>query len=164
MSTLEGIVSEHGQGLRRVAAAYEADRMLQEDLFQEILIAIHQALPSLRQKDRLAPYLYRIAHNRAASHVARQVGRKKGEAAAVEEEPGEQSAPTPESALMQSERADRLAVAIRRLPVSYRQVVTLYLEEMSYAEIAEALDISLSNVGVRISRAKQQLKEMLDDK
>lgn len=163
MSTLESIVSEHGQGLRRVAATYEADRMLQEDLFQEILIAIHQALPSLRQKDRLAPYVYRIAHNRAASHVARQVGRKKGEAAAVEDEPSEQGVPTPESALMQSERADRLSVAIRRLPVSYRQAVTLYLEEMSYAEIAEALDISLSNVGVRINRAKQQLKEMLDD-
>ena len=47
------------------------------------------------------------------------------------------------------------------LPLSYRQVVTLYLEEMSYAEIAEALDISESNVGVRISRAKQMLKEML---
>ena len=41
--------------------------------------------------------------------------------------------------------------------------MTLLLEELSYAEIAEALDISLSNVGVRVNRAKAQLKAMLDD-
>jgi len=160
MSTIEHIVSEYGQGLRRVAAAYEADAMLQEDLFQEVLIAIHQALPALREKDRLAPYLYRIAHNRAVSHVAKAVGRKKGEAGAVQEA-GEEVEPSPEHALIESERADRLAHAIPPLPLSYRQAVTLYLEEMPYAEIAEALDISESNVGVRINRAKQMLKEML---
>jgi RNA polymerase sigma-70 factor (ECF subfamily) len=160
MSTIERIISDHGQGLRRVAAAYEADRMLQEDLFQEILIAIHQALPALREKERLAPYVYRIAHNRSASHVAKAVGRKKGEAGAMEDA-GEGTEPSPEAAMLESEQSDRLERAIRRLPLSYRQVVTLYLEEMSYAEIAEALDISESNVGVRISRAKQMLKEML---
>jgi RNA polymerase sigma-70 factor (ECF subfamily) len=39
----------------------------------------------------------------------------------------------------------------------------LLLEELSYAEIAEALGISLSNVGVRVNRAKALLKAMLDD-
>ena len=160
MSTIEHIVSDYGQGLRRVAAVYEADSMLQEDLFQEILIAIHQALPALREKGRLAPYLYRIAHNRAVSHVARAVGRKKGEAG-VAQEPGEASEPSPESAMIETERADRLARAIRSLALPYRQVITLYLEEMSYAEIAETLGISESNVGVRINRAKQMLKETL---
>jgi RNA polymerase sigma-70 factor (ECF subfamily) len=160
VSTIERIVSDHGQGLRRVAAAYEADVMLQEDLFQEILLAIHQALPALREKDRLAPYLYRIAHNRSASHVAKAVGRKRGEEGAAQL-PMEGEEPSPEAAMLESERADRLAHAIRRLPLSYRQVVTLYLEDMSYDDIAEALDISQSNVGVRINRAKQMLKEML---
>lgn len=160
MSTIERIISDYGQGLRRVAAAYEADTMLQEDLFQEILIAIHQALPALREKERLAPYLYRIAHNRSVSHVARAVGRKKGEAGAAEDiEAGVE--PSVEAAVLESEQARRLARAIRKLPLAYRQVVTLYLEDMSYAEIAEALDISQSNVGVRINRAKQMLKEAL---
>ncbi len=159
-STIEHIVAEYGQGLRRVAAAYEADVMLQEDLFQEILLAIHQALPALREKDRLAPYLYRIAHNRAVSHVARAISRKKGEAGAAEEvQEGEE--PSPEKVMIENEQANHLANAVRRLPLSYRQVVTLYLEDMSYDDIAEALDITQSNVGVRINRAKQMLKEML---
>ena len=163
MATIESIIGEHGQGLRRVAGAYEADRMLQDDLFQEILIAIHQALPALRQKERLAPYIYRIAHNRAVSHVARAVGRRRGEAdVAAMEADAEQA--SPEAEFMESERADRLSAAIRRLPLPYRQVVTLYLEDMPYAEIAETLDISLSNVGVRINRAKQMLKELLNER
>jgi RNA polymerase sigma-70 factor (ECF subfamily) len=160
MSTIERIISDHGQGLRRVASAYEADVMLQEDLFQEILIAIHQALPALREKERLAPYVYRIAHNRSASHVARAVGRRKGEAGAMQDAE-EGAEPSPEMTMIENEQGDRLANAVRRLPLSYRQVVTLYLEEMSYAEIAEALDITETNVGVRINRAKQMLKEML---
>ena len=44
-----------------------------------------------------------------------------------------------------------------------RQVMTLLLEDLSYAEIAEALGLSLSNVGVRVNRAKAQLRTMLDD-
>ena len=52
---------------------------------------------------------------------------------------------------------------MRGLPLPYRQVITLLLEDLSYEEIAEALGISLSNVGVRINRAKQQLKERLGD-
>lgn len=161
MSTIERIISDHGQGLRRVAAAYEADQMLQEDLFQDILIAIHQALPALREKDRVAPYVYRIAHNRAASHVSRAVRRRAGEACMLEEAGEEGAEPSPEQVLAENERASRLEWAVRRLPLAYRQAVSLYLEDMSYADIAEALDISQSNVGVRINRAKQMLKEML---
>ena len=64
---------------------------------------------------------------------------------------------------MADERSNRVTAAVRRLPLPYRQVMTLLLEELSYGEIAEALDISLSNVGVRVNRAKAQLKAMLDD-
>jgi len=70
---------------------------------------------------------------------------------------------TPEQLLLADERSRRVADAVRRLPLPYRQVVTLLLEELSYAEIAEALGLSLSNVGVRVNRAKALLKVMLDD-
>lgn len=160
MRGLEQIIADYGSGLARVAASYEVDRMLREDLVQEILIAIHRALPSLANPDSLAPFIFRIAHNRGVTHVARQVGAKRAERQAqIEDAPLE----TPEERLLADERANRVTVAVRRLPLPYRQVMTLLLEELSYAEIAEALDISLSNVGVRVNRAKAQLKAMLDD-
>lgn len=134
--------------------------MLREDLTQEILLAIHRALPNLADSEKLAPFVFRIAHNRGVTHVARQVGTKRAERIpGIESESPE----TPEELLLTGERTDRVANAVRRLPLPYRQVITLLLEELSYAEIAETLAISVSNVGVRVNRAKAQLKVMLDD-
>jgi RNA polymerase sigma-70 factor (ECF subfamily) len=160
MRALERIIADYGSGIARVAASYEADPMLQEDLTQEILLAVHRALPSLRQRESLAPFVFRIAHNRGVTHVARQVGARR---AAQRADPDGAPPETPEERLLTEERTSRVTVAVRRLPLPYRQVMTLLLEELSYAEIAEALDISLSNVGVRVNRAKAQLKAMLDD-
>ena len=159
MAELEGIIAAYGSGLARVAASYEADRALQEDLLQEILLAIHRALPSLQCEERLAAFVFRIAHNRSVTHVMQQSARRKRDLPdAIEEE-----AETPEQWLLADERSRRVATAVRRLPLPYRQVMTLLLEELTYAEIAEALGLSLSNVGVRVNRAKTLLKAQLDD-
>lgn len=159
MAEIERIISNYGPGLARVAASYEADPALQEDLLQEMLIAIHRALPSLERKESLAPFVFRIAHNRSVTHVMKRAGeRRRSEL----HEPGPETE-TPEQRMIASERSRRVAAAIRRLPLPYRQVMTLLLEELSYAEIAEALGLSVSNVGVRVNRAKAQLKAMLDD-
>jgi RNA polymerase sigma factor (sigma-70 family) len=52
--------------------------------------------------------------------------------------------------------------AVQRLSVGYRQVVTLSLEGLSYAEIADVLGISESNVGARLTRARQLLRQILE--
>lgn len=65
--------------------------------------------------------------------------------------------------LIEQERSQRLLEAIRRLALPYRQVMTLILEDMSYDEVSEALGISVANVGIRVNRAKQQLKVILND-
>ena len=52
--------------------------------------------------------------------------------------------------------------SIRRLPIPFRQVITLTLEGMSYAEIAEVLGINESNVGVRLNRARQMLRRLME--
>ncbi|MDQ8757972.1 sigma-70 family RNA polymerase sigma factor [Sphingosinicella sp. LHD-64] len=159
MADLEGIIAAYGSGLARVAASYEADPALQEDLLQDILLAIHRALPALKQQERLAPFVFRIAHNRSVTHVMQQSARRTRAASYLAEDEAE----TPEQVLLADERSHRLTAAVRRLPLPYRQVMTLLLEELSYAEIAEALGLSLSNVGVRVNRAKAQLKALLDD-
>ena len=69
----------------------------------------------------------------------------------------------PETRLVQQEQSARLVEAVRRLGLPYRQVITLLLEDLSYEEIGEALGLTVNNVGVRINRAKAQLKAMLSD-
>jgi RNA polymerase sigma-70 factor (ECF subfamily) len=72
-------------------------------------------------------------------------------------------APNPETGLLQEQSAQRVAAAIRRLPVGYRQVIPLMLEELGYGEIADVLGISESNVGARLTRARQMLRELLEE-
>ena len=159
MVKLEGIIDTYGPALARVAASYEADPALQEDLLQEIMLAVHKALPSLKDRERLAPFIFRIAHNRSVTHVIQQSARRKLIISGDENDEIE----TPEESLISSERSRRLSSAVRALPLPYRQVVTLILEDLSYAEIAEALGLTLSNVGVRANRARSQLKALLND-
>jgi RNA polymerase sigma factor (sigma-70 family) len=158
MSELDRIIERYGPGLARLAASYEADVALREDLLQEILFAIHRALPGLREHERLGPFVFRIAHNRAVTHIIQRRGEKR-------QPPPDPDIPdtTPEQRYLAEERSRRLMAAVRRLPLAYRQVVTMVLEEFSYAEIAEALDLSVSNVAVRVNRAKTMLKEMLNE-
>jgi RNA polymerase sigma-70 factor (ECF subfamily) len=159
MADLSSIIAAYGSGLARVAASYEADPALQEDLVQDILLAIHRSLPGLRDHSRLAPFVFRIAHNRSVTHVMRQASRRERGEVDGHEEAGE----SPEELLLADERSRRVTVAVRRLPLPYRQVMTLVLEELTYPEIAETLGITQTNVGVRVNRAKTMLKAMLDD-
>ncbi|HAH47932.1 MAG TPA: RNA polymerase sigma factor, partial [Planctomycetaceae bacterium] len=51
--------------------------------------------------------------------------------------------------------------AIRQLPQADAALVLLYLDELSYREMADVLGISESNVGVKLNRAKQRLNELM---
>jgi RNA polymerase sigma-70 factor (ECF subfamily) len=54
--------------------------------------------------------------------------------------------------------------SIRKLKEIDKGIILLYLEEKSYAEIAEIMGLSTNTVGVRITRIKSKLKEMMDGK
>jgi RNA polymerase sigma factor (sigma-70 family) len=72
--------------------------------------------------------------------------------------------PHPEEQVARTHQRDRLRSAIQRLPLAYRQVVMLTLEELPHAEIAEVLGITESNVAVRLNRARKALKEALEER
>lgn len=152
------VIAAHGPAIARIAAAYERNPAIREDLVQDILLAVVSVLPRLRDPLRLKAFVLRVAHNRAVSHVVR---RMREPAAAPPSEDIAADAPTQEQALIAGQRSARLMEAIRHLSLPYRQVVMLVLEDLSHAEIADILGITAINVGVRVNRAKQQLKELL---
>jgi RNA polymerase sigma-70 factor, ECF subfamily len=150
------ILADFGPGLARLAASYESDAHSREDLLQEIRLAIWVALPNFRGESSLRTFLYRIAHNRALTHVWRRT-----KTASVEVDELEDPAASPETSAIQRSDSSRLLEAIRLLPIPFRQVLTLALEELSHAEIAAVLGISENNVAVRMNRARNLLKERL---
>lgn len=155
---VHAVITQFAPALARVVASYERDRALQDELLQEVLIAILASLPRLTQESKLKPFVFRIAHNRCLSHVAKRMRER-----AHEEILDESTVCTVshEQTVIEQERSARLLEAVRQLTLPYRQVMTLILEDMSYEEIAETLGITVANVGIRVNRAKQQLKGLL---
>jgi RNA polymerase sigma-70 factor (ECF subfamily) len=153
------LLAANGPALARLAASYTNTSSDRDDLVQEIALAVWQALRTFRGECSARTFLFRIAHNRAIAYLARS--RTQFPAAGAESEPHD-PAPDPESGLAREQTAERLRGAIHRLPLVYRQVIMLALEDMGYAEIAEVLGISESNVGARLSRARQLLRESLE--
>jgi RNA polymerase sigma factor (sigma-70 family) len=155
----EQVLAEFGPALRRLAGSYEPDGDRRDDLAQEIAIALWRALPRFRGDCSLRTFVYRIAHNRALTHVWRRGRSRATDVAAAEHvvDPAE----SPESRVARGQRRERLDVAIRTLPIVHRQVLTLALEDLSHAEIAGVLGIRENAVAVRLTRARQALREAL---
>ena len=154
----DSLLSLHGPALGRLAASYTRGAAEREDLLQEIVFAIWRALPRFRGECSERTFLFRIAHNRAISYLGR---RRVLLAEAGEELEAPSEAPDPERALSIEQEGQRLLEAIRQLPLPYAQVVTLTLEEMTYAEIGDVLGISETNVGARLTRAREMLRTLL---
>jgi RNA polymerase sigma factor (sigma-70 family) len=153
----EQLWRDHGPSLARLASSYELNAYSREDLLQEIRLAIWVALPRFRGESSLRTFLFRIAHNRALTHVWR---RKRN----ISSEDSQETVDTragPEAAAIQAVNCSHLMEAIRQLPLPFRQVITLSLEDLSHAEIASVLGISENNVAVRMNRARKLLREKL---
>jgi RNA polymerase sigma-70 factor (ECF subfamily) len=150
------LLAENRASLSRLAFSYSSTAADREDLLQDIALAIWQALPNFRGECSVRTFVYRIAQNRALSAMARR-----GVALLEIEDAPPDPAPLVETAIARQEESTRLAEAVRRLPLLYRQVVVLMLEGLEYGEIADVLGISESNVGVRLNRARPLLREMM---
>jgi RNA polymerase sigma-70 factor (ECF subfamily) len=152
------LMKAEGAALGRLAASYARDRGDREDLFQEIAVAVWRALPRFRGECSERTFVFRIAHNRGIAYIAR---RRWPTVEANEDLELRDQRPDPEQSLSIDQQRDSLLDAILQLPVGHRQVVTLSLEGMSYAEIGDVLGIAEGNVGARLTRAREMLRARL---
>lgn len=157
--SFEALLDEHGAMLRRIASAYEAGRERRHELEQDILLAVWRALPRYRGEAPLRAFIARVAHNRAVTHVAREAAEPRRQPL-DEETPS--ATPTPHDALEALDLRDRLATAVRALPLSLRQPALLTLEGFTPAEIAPMLGLNANTVSIRLTRARTALREALN--
>lgn len=154
----EALIQQHGPSLLRLAGAYTNSTADRDDLFQETILSIWQALPKFRGESSARTFLFRIAHNRAMTYLARHPNRQ---IEPIEEQIVHDPQPNPEQQIARDQQRERLLSAIRRLPADYRRVIVIVLEGLNHAEVADVLGLNVSNVAVRVNRAKQMLREQL---
>ena len=162
----EHIFQEFGPALSRVAASYAPAGAEREDLLQDIALGIVMALPKFREECSLRTFVYRIAHNRGLDHAwKRKQKRQRGvdTPASVENATDQVHCRelSPEQTTDNRKKLEQFSQALRKLAVKQRQVMTLALEGLTHAEIAEVLGIQENNVSVRLHRARAELKTAL---
>lgn len=143
--------------LERLARAYQADPESRQDLLQEIHLALWRSFEGFDGRCSLRTWVYRVAHNAAASHVYRQ--RKNSVLPLVSLEEAESAADPKDGEAAADRRGtlDRLLELIRQLKPLDRQVIVSYLEGLDAAAIAEITALSPRHVATKIHRIKNVL-------
>jgi len=149
------ILSNYQGILHKVSLIYFRNKSDREDNFQEIIYQLWKSFPKLKNKNSIGSWIYAVSINTSLYRLKKQSRIEYREK-------------LPESIdkfdlieeMTFSETSSKLLNAIYNLSEIDKSIMLLYLEEKSYDEIAEILGISKSNVGVRINRAKEALKQI----
>lgn len=141
-----------------------------EDIAQDVFIEVYRKVQDFRADSKLSTWLYRIAVNRSLNHIRDnkkhrwfrsfedEVAEKNRQVLQVEAAKSDE----PEYELENKQRAIILKEAINSLPKNQKVAFTLSkYEELSYQEIAEVMDLSVSSVESLLFRAKKGLQKKL---
>jgi len=131
---------------------------------QEIAMAIWKALPHFRGECSERTFVYRIAHNRGLSHASRRRPAHDPLDELTDADHPADPQPDPEQRALHTDERTRLASAIQNLPLAQRQITVLMLEGLSHVEMADVLGTTENNIAVRLTRAKNALKQALGGK
>ncbi|MEM9353169.1 MAG: sigma-70 family RNA polymerase sigma factor [Planctomycetota bacterium] len=158
---LRGALAEHGRWLRTVLAARGVDAGELDDVFQEVARQAVENVDRLRDRQRVAPWLYRIAATTALEH-RRKAGRRRRREHEVAERQGEQETSDPLDWLLRRERESLVRQAVAKLPGRDAEVLMLkHAEGWSYRQLAEHLGIGEGAVQSRLHRARERLRAEL---
>lgn len=138
----------------KIARLYSNTNEDQKDLFQEIVYQLWKSYPSFNGDSKISTWMYRIALNTAITHL------KKDSWKPMRIPMDKHLANRMEHAdTIIEERVAALYTHIKTLNVIDRGIILLFLEDKSHKEIAEITGFSVTNIGTRIMRIKQQLKK-----
>mgnify|MGYP006146088605 CR=1 FL=1 len=147
------LLSQNQGIIGKVCSIYCNQQEDYEDLFQEITYHAWKGYASFRGEAKFSTWLYRIALNTAISSFRK----RRPSIDFVEVLPDTIFTGTNEI----DEQKQQLIAAIKQLNDGERAIIALYLEEMSYHEIAEVIGTNENNIGVKINRIKNKLHQIL---
>jgi RNA polymerase sigma-70 factor, ECF subfamily len=161
----EAVWSELHERLRAFVARRVPDRVVVDDLAQDILLRLRAHIGRLRERDRLDAWAYQVARNVIADYWRDRAASREFP---LDDEVSERLASMPElesddqSDQLRREIASCLAPMVDRLPEPYREAILLTdLGDRTQAEAAEALGLSVPGMKARVQRGRAQLGELL---
>ena len=137
----------------KICRAYSNSNEEFDDLTQEVAFQLWKSKDRFENKSKLSTWVYRVALNVCLSYV------RSNRIKTVEMS---QATPVPNEESKQDD-LEVLYSALRQLPENDKAIILLYLEGRKYEEIAEIMGLTSTNVGVRITRIRKKLKEIIEE-
>jgi RNA polymerase sigma-70 factor (ECF subfamily) len=139
----------------------ETDR---EDVCQEVFMRVYRSLGSFQFRSKLSTWIARIAHNTCGNYLEKRriplYDDLRPEGQSIDSYAGDGE--LPDEYAERQETQVRLRKEIEQLPIQYRTIVTLYhLDEMTYREIGDVMELPEGTVKSYLFRARRMLKERL---
>jgi RNA polymerase sigma factor (sigma-70 family) len=155
----EVLMRKFNQRLYRISMAIINDDKEAEDIMQTAYINAYQQLGNFKGKSSFSTWLIRILINESLLHKKRKTQLQK---VLMETPVNQHHNDTPLKNLMNKELGIILEKAVADLPEKYRMVFVMReIQEMSTTETMDALNLGESNVKIRLSRAKEMLRDGL---
>ena len=158
------IINEYKKLVAHIVFRMVKNPMDREDLGQEIFIKVYQKLSTFRFESKFSTWFSKIAYHACINYLNKKSTEmfKSCESVDKDWDIAICDTLTPLTELENSERLRRVNQEIMNMPVNYRMVITLFhLQEMSYQEIGEILDMPEGTVKSYLYRGRQYLKERL---
>ncbi|ANY19871.1 ECF RNA polymerase sigma factor SigE [Tsuneonella dongtanensis] len=153
---------EFSGAIARLARGFEADSSLADDLVQEIHAALWRSFAYFEGQCSVRSWVYRIAHNVAVSHILARRRIRGGGLISLDDIDMLAEPADVETATDDTRTLARLMATIHRLAPTDRQVMLLYLEDLTAAEIGEVTGLSAGAVATRIHRLKALLAQAFE--
>jgi RNA polymerase sigma-70 factor (ECF subfamily) len=147
----------------RVARAYTFSTEDCKDLVQEILLQVWRSLPCFEGRASASTWIYRVALNTALAWQRKDRRRQARFRPLPDAEAVSEISDSTPGAMAAQERLEQLYAAIRQLPKADAALVLLYLDDLTYREIAEVCGLSENHVGVKLNRARKALAELMKE-
>lgn len=148
--TFEEVYQAYWPKVFRICMGYVNDHDWAKDITQETFVNIWQHLPEFRNESGIGTWIFRIASNQCLRQIEKQKRMPKAE---MPEHLPEKNEPT------NDKRIGFLYQCISELKEVERIIISLEMEDMKQAEIAEIVGMSEGNVRVKLHRIKEKLSE-----
>jgi len=162
----ELLVTQYERPIVRFLYRYLGNSEEAKEICQEVFIKVFRGIPSFQNHCSLKTWIYRITLNTVLNEKRRWYQRLKDRFVGLDtvSRTHWDSIPDPELSLLMTERCRQVNLALKKLRSDHRAILVLRdLEGLSYQEIADALGLALGTVKSRLARARQEMKDAIQD-
>ena len=148
------LISNNENLIYKICNIYGVNEADREDLKQEIVFQLWKSYPNFRKEAKVQTWMYKVALNTALYFKRKKnISTTRLSNTELNED---------ESNLIFEEQLEDLYKAIRKLKNIDRAIILLYLERKTYLQISEIVGLSEKNIGVKLVRIREKLKNIVN--